>query len=437
MPLDIPDDAEEVELRAKTDVQRELPESNPFLKNSWIGALITGYANRIFDYYIQLREAIRLAFPDTTSGTFLERWAAIYGLQRLPASIATGNVIATGAVGSSIPVGTQLSSSDGKIYENTATVLIANQVVNVINLTRTGNVATAQTASPHLLSSNVPVTIAGADQPEYNVVDAAITVISDDQFTYLVSGSPISPATGTITAEFDTATVNVQSVEFGADQDQAAGAELKLQSPLIGVDNSLFVDFGRIGGGADQESDTALQIRMLNQIQNPIAHFNASDIDRKAREVPGVTRVFVQDVTPALGQVTILFMRDNDTNPIPAGSEITDVKDKILEIKPANTGDADVIVIAPTPVSVDFTFSSLSPNTVTMQNAITANLQQFFAEDTEVAVDIEEDAYRSVIFNTIDLETGQKVDQFDLTIPIGDITISTDEIGVLGAIIYP
>lgn len=437
MPLNIPDDALEVEQRAKTDVQRELPDSNPFLKNSWVGALVTGYANRIFDFYIQLREAIKLSFPDSTSGTFLERWAAIFGLQRLPASISTGNVVATGSLGGSVVNGTQLSSSDAKIYQTTSTVSITNQVINVLSINRTGNVATVQTVSPHNLASNVPVSILGANEVEYNVVDTEITVIDDDQFTYLVSGSPVTPATGTITASFDMASIPVQSTEFGSDQDQPLGAELKLQSPIVGVDDSLFVDAGRLGGGADQESDDQLQVRMLDQIQNPIAHFNVSDIQKKAREVPGVTRVFVFEITPALGQVTIQFMRDNDLNPIPAGAEITDVKDKILEIKPANTGDADVIVSAPVGVSVDFTFTALSPNTVTMQDSITANLQQFFAEDTAIGVDILEIAYESTIFNTIDLETGERLESFTLSVPSGDVVIAPGEIGILGAIVYP
>ena len=36
MSIEIPESAAEVENRAKTDVQRELVESNPFLKNSWL-----------------------------------------------------------------------------------------------------------------------------------------------------------------------------------------------------------------------------------------------------------------------------------------------------------------------------------------------------------------------------------------------------------------
>ena len=86
MGLDLPQNADEVVQRSKTDVQRDLVESNPFLENSWLGALVTAAANRIFDFYIQLQVAIDLNFPDTTTGDFLDRWASIYGVSRTAAT---------------------------------------------------------------------------------------------------------------------------------------------------------------------------------------------------------------------------------------------------------------------------------------------------------------------------------------------------------------
>lgn len=437
MPLDIPDTALEIENRAKTDVQQEIPESNPFLKNSVIGAIITGFSNRIFDFYIQLKRLETLLFPDTTEDEFLTRWAAIYGLTILPASVSSGNVVATGIVGSSVPISSNLSSSDGRIYTSTLSVVIGANAINV-TLTQVGGLVTATAASNHNLSSNVLVTIANANEADYNVIDVAIIVISALQFTYDISpASPVSPATGTITASFNSILVPIQSVEFGVLQNQDANAILKFQSPIVGVDDSSGVDFNQIGGGSDQETEDSLRSRMLSTIQNPIAHFNVADIEQAALTVPGVTRVFVQEITPLLGQVTILFMRDNDINPIPVGSEITDVKDVILLIKPANTGDVDVIVAAPVAVTVNFVFSVMVPNTSTMQNAVTANLQQFFAENTDVGADVQSDGYRSAIFNTIDSETGQPITNFTLTGPVGDVTIASGEIGVLGSVTYP
>lgn len=516
MPIEIPDTAAEVENRAKTDVQRELPESNPFLKNSWLSALITSFANRIFDFYLQLNAAILENFPDTATGTFLERWAAIFGIQRLAATQATGNVVATGTATTIVPSGTVMTASDGN-YTSTASATISAQSISVSGITRSGQTATATTASPHGLANNVPVTISGAVETEYNVTAAAITVTGLSTFEYQVTGSPSTPATGTILAAFTSASVPVQSVAFGAITNLDAGEELTLQSPIVNVDDTLTVDFGAVGGGTDQETDAALRIRLLDRIQDPVAHFNSSDIIDQAKGVAGVTRVFVQEagfqigtaaitsitrlgnvatvtltaaadfqsgqtvtiagavetdynvtdapilvesttvfhyivantpttpatgtitstVTVAIGQVRVFFMRDNDVNPIPSGSEVATVRTEIEKILPANTDDVnDLFVLAPTAITTDFTFSALTPNTSTMQAAVIANLKAFYADSTSVGVNIDQDAYRAAIFNTVDTETGDVVTTFDLTTPTADITIASDEIGILGNVVF-
>lgn len=437
MPLDLPESATPIDQRAKTDVQRELPTSNPFLKNSWLGALITGYANRIFDFYLQLKIAIRQSFPDTATNDFLERWAAIWGIIRLAASASTGNIVATGTATTVIPLGTDYASSDGDIFTTTGAATISANTISVSSITLAGSVATVTTAGNHNLASNVPATIAGAVEPEYNLTDTDIQVTGLDSFTYTVSGAPSSPATGTITASFTSASVPVQSEGFGLAVNQDADAPLTLQSPIVGVDDEAKVDFGELGGGSDQETDAELRVRLLDRIQNPVAHFNAAEIISKAKEVAGVTRVFVQNITPEVGRVTVYFMRDNDDNPIPSASEVTTVKNKILEITPANTDEADVIVAAPTAVPVDFTFTALTPNTTTMQAAISANLQQFFDERVDVEVIIDEDAYRSAIFNSVDTTTGDIVSTFVLSTPVGDVAITTGQIGTLGNVVYP
>lgn len=433
--LDIPESSEEVVARSKADVQRELAQSNPFLKNSWLGAIVTAAANRIFDFYLQLKAAIRENFPDTATGTFLTRWAAIWGKQLLAASKSSGLVVATGTATSVIPSGTILTASGVGNFLSTAAATISAQTINIDDLTRAGATVTAKTTSDHGLANGVSVTVAGAANSEYNIT-AVITVTAADEFQYEIIGSPPNEIGTSATASFTTASVPIESEDFGADTNLDAGTQLTLQSPIVGVDDTLTVDFGAVGGGTDQETEASLRSRMLDRIQNPVAHFNVAAITEKAKEIAGVTRVFVQEVTPAIGQVTIYFMRDNDDNPIPTGSEVTTVKDNILTIKPANTADSDVIVLAPTGVTVDFTFSALTPNTSTMQQAIIANLQQFFDERTSVGVNVDEDAYRSAIFNTVDTVTGDVVLTFTLSAPVGDVIIAAGEIGILGAVSF-
>lgn len=436
MPLNLPNSASEVDARSKADVQRELEQSNPFGKNHWLLAIVTACSNRIYDFYLQLKAALRENFPDTATGIFLTRWAAIWGKEKLAASKASGNIVATGTVTTSIPSGTIFTVSGVGNFTSNSAATISAQTININDLVRSGTTVTATTASNHNLANNVLVTIAGASNTEYNVVDTTIIVTGDDAFQYEIIGSPSDEIGTSASASFVSGSVPVESDDFGSDFNLDSGSEMKLQSPIVGVDDTLTVGFGAIGGGTDQESDAGLRSRMLDRIQNPVALFNVAAITEKAKEIAGVTRVFVQEITPAEGQVTIYFMRDNDPNPIPASSEVNKVKDKILTIKPAHTADVDVIVNAPTGVPVDFTFTALNPNTSTMRTAVTANLRQFFDERTSVGVNVDEDAYRSAIFNTVDTETGDIVKTFTLSSPVGDVVIASGEIGVLGAVVY-
>lgn len=72
----------------------------------------------------------------------------------------------------------------------------------VTSITSTGTTATVTTTAAHGYTNDDYVTIAGANQTEYNV-RAQITVTSTTTFTYTISGAPASPATGTITSTKD------------------------------------------------------------------------------------------------------------------------------------------------------------------------------------------------------------------------------------------
>lgn len=436
MALNLPKSASDVVSRSKTDVQRELPSSNPFLPNSWLSALIVAFSYRVYDFYLQLKEAIKQTFFDTSTGENLERQASWFSINRLAATQATGNIVATGTATNTIPNNTLYQSSDGIEYKTTALATLSAQSISVSSITRSGTTATATTATSHNLASNVAVTISGAGEADYNLSSVEITVTALNQFTYQVANSPATPATGTILVAFTSASVSVTSTDFGDDTNQVLDAVLTLQSPISGVDNDASVDFGELGGGTDQETDEALRVRFLDRVQNPVALFNVAAIKAKAKEVNGVTRVFVEEITPNVGQVTVYFMRDNDSTTIPTASEVTTVKNKLLEIKPAHTADVDLIVSAPTAVPVNFLFGSVSPNTDTMKAAINANLAQYFEESTIVGEDVLQAAYWATIWNTVD-STGAPLDAFTLTTPSSDVSIASGEIGTLGTVTIP
>lgn len=438
MAIEVPNSATEIDQRMKVDVTRELPNSNPFLKNSWLGALVTALANRVFDFYFALKRAQLESIPDTAV-LRLEQWASIFAITRIAATVASGRIALTGTIGGTVVDDVTIwTSTDGKQYIATEGGVIALQSLSVDTITETGGIATLTTDNEHLLSSNVLISVSGATQSEYNLTDVVCTVTGAMTLTYAVTGSP-ADATGTPLLGFTSVSIPVASVEFGVSENQLADAVITLQSPVTDVDDDAGVDFGALGGGTDQEIDSSIRARLIDKIQNPISHFSVSDITVAAKEIAGVTRVFVEEVEPAVGDVTIYFMRDNDITIIPDSSEVAIVKAAIDAIKPANSHTNDVIVLAPVPESTDYTFSAILPNTSTMKTAIENSLIQFYAERTEVGIDIVEEAYNAAIFNTVDLVTGEELISFTLDTPSADITIDPSpdaEIGTLGNVTF-
>lgn len=69
--------------------------------------------------------------------------------------------------------------------------------LTVSSITRSGTTATLTAAANHGLATGAKVYVFGADQAEYNGL-VTITVTGATTFTYTVSGSPATPATGTI-----------------------------------------------------------------------------------------------------------------------------------------------------------------------------------------------------------------------------------------------
>lgn len=87
-----------------------------------------------------------------------------------------------------------LNYQPNKLSSKTYTVNLAT----VSSITQTSGTATVTTATNHGLNSGMNVTFSGADQSEYNLTAATITVTGATTFTYAVDSGATSPATGTI-----------------------------------------------------------------------------------------------------------------------------------------------------------------------------------------------------------------------------------------------
>jgi SPP1 family predicted phage head-tail adaptor len=91
-----------------------------------------------------------------------------------------------------------------RIGEMTDRIVIQSNTpvaVAVSGITRSGSTATVTTAEAHGFVTGDYVTHAGAAQAEYNG-EFQVTVTNTTVYTVTVAGTPVSPATGTITTLF-------------------------------------------------------------------------------------------------------------------------------------------------------------------------------------------------------------------------------------------
>lgn len=292
MPINFPRSRKEVDNRAKADVKSKLPNSNPWLKNSFLGAMVTGYSGRIYENYLQLKNALLQMFPDTARGAYLERWGSYVSINRNAPTVATGYVVLAGTAGSVIPAGTVLADSNNVLYTTDTEVTIQTTTQSILTLTRSGSLVTAICSSNHRLATGMEVEIDGAVESEYNGT-FEITVVSETTFTYDCSGTPSTPATGTITVNHTSGYVKVTSETKGSDTNQSSGVQLSISTPVSGLASTAYVAYDEIGGGADLEDDESYRDRVIFRYQNPLALFNSNSIINEARKVSGVTRVWV------------------------------------------------------------------------------------------------------------------------------------------------
>lgn len=433
MALNLPSSRKEVKNRMEADIKRELS-GFQFLKNTVINALTFAWSGVIYDIYRTISKFVDNLFLQTASNDFLDKFGFAWNLTRTPATQASGYISIGGLSGAVIPIGTLFQNSNGDTYETLETKNISVTGISVSSITRVGSEATVTTSSNHELANGFSVTISGANEAEYNGTFTVKEVTALNKFKYDISGAPSSPATGTITASYTLASIEIRSLDFGQSVNLSNGTVLNIGTPIANVNDTATVQFDGISGGTDIESDDAFRARIQNVQANYFGNFSANTIDAKAKEVSGVTRVWVFEITPAVGQVSVYFVRDNDDDIIPSAQEVTDVRDKILELLPANTDLSDLFVSAPTPQVTNFTFSAINPNTDSMKTAITASLQDFFSKQVNVSEDVKAIDYNSAIINTVDTEAGQKLVSFTLTSPSGDISISTGELAILGSV---
>lgn len=119
--------------RASSDIEAGLPGTDARLRRSNLAVLSRMHAGAVHGVYGYLDWLAQQLMVDTAETVFLDRYAGIWGVLRVPAAFAAGAVTVTGTSGVVVPAGTQLQRSDGAAFAVTldATLVADAAVVQV------------------------------------------------------------------------------------------------------------------------------------------------------------------------------------------------------------------------------------------------------------------------------------------------------------------
>lgn len=221
----------------------------------------------------------------------------------------------------------------------------------------------------------------------------------------VVAGSVLTDADGhefetdeEVTISGGVAAVSITALVAGADSSLEASDLMSLQSPIAGVDSTAEVTEVLVDG-TDQEDTESLRTRLLERMADPPMGGTDADYVAWAKLIAGVTRAWVYPQGLGPGTVLVRFVRDDDgagSAIIPDAGEISDVQDKLDELRPAH---ASVTVVAPTYFADEFDIS-ISPDTSAMRDAVAAQLVDLYHRESEPGATILLSAIRTAIGST-------------------------------------
>ncbi|MDO9235955.1 MAG: baseplate J/gp47 family protein [Aquabacterium sp.] len=221
------------------------------------------------------------------------------------------------------------------------------------------------------------------------------------------------------------ATAPVAAVVAAGASNRVTGQSLSLVSPVVGVQSTATA--GALTGGADVETDDALRARLLARIQQPPQGGAASDYTTWALEVAGVTRAWLYPAELGFGTVTVRFVRDLDATLIPDAGEVATVQAYINARRPVT---AQVTVLAPTAVPLNFSISGLLPATAAVQAAVHAELRDLLLREATPGGTM----LLSHLRAAISAATGET--DYVLVSPAANVTNTTGNMSTMGTITW-
>ena len=428
-----------------------LPAVDPNQNASLARALAASQSVAGYSLQDGLQDAVKQMFPQTADNDFLDLIGSYDKTIRYQSVAAAGQAAVNGILNTLIPAGTQLQY--GSIIYLTQADVYIQSFSDTINLTYLNGTITATTNLPHSLATGLSVLISGASQSALNGT-FTITVIGPNQFTYQVPAGVYVLDSGSYTSL--SALMNLVATTEGENTNANAGSALNIA--VTNVNASAFVCFEGLAGGSDAETDDAYRARVMQAHSLTPGIATPPQEIWSAKKISGNTRVFViraqspangggrgtpgqAGYIPNVGETVIYIVRDNDLNIVPNSTLLAETKAQIIAdgLWPSFVSTDQLYVLGPNLLAVNMTISNLSPNTLTMQNAIKNQLVQFFIENAFMTQPTKNISYKALIafLNKVqDPTNGALIQSYTLVTPTADIAVGSGQLAVLGAITW-
>lgn len=218
----------------------------------------------------------------------------------------------------------------------------------------------------------------------------------------------------------------LEAVDAGVLGNTAAGAKLKLVSPVLGIVDGFTVTGDGLTGGTDQESIDALRVRVIRSYRQLPHGGNADDYVTWALEVPGVTRAWQRRHWVGPGTVGVFIMRDGDPDPFPNAAALAEAKAYIETLRPTT---AELYVMAPAPKLVAYQIA-LTPDSSATRASVEASLRDLHYRESEPGVTL----LRTHIAEAISGSAGER--DHNLIAPAADVTAAGNEVLTFGGIVW-
>lgn len=211
----------------------------------------------------------------------------------------------------------------------------------------------------------------------------------------------------------------------------AAASSLALATPIAGVTGAT-VDAGGLVNGLDAETDRELRDRLQELVSAPPQGGSVADYKAWAREVPGVTRVFVIENGLGLGTVLVLFAVDDDPGgPIPNPAKVQEVQDRLTDETRRDSAPVTAAVTTIPPVAQAIAITvALTPNTLPVQVAVEDALRGMLVREGAPGGTISHAKFVEAI------ATAAGEQDHVLTVPAGDVVVGATSLPVLGTVTF-